>query len=304
MGVITTGNHPKALWPGIYKIWGLAYNQHALQCLDLFDEKTSVKNFEELVQSTSFGLASKKSQGGAVSYDSHSQGQVQRAIHDVYGLGYIVTREEIEDCQYAELAASRTRMLAQSMAQTKETVCANIFNRAFNSSYTYADGVEMCSTLNVNTSGGTWSNELAVGAVLSEPALEDMDIQIRNAVNDKGLRIKLKPQSLHIPTAEVHNAHRILNSTLQSGTANNDANSLRDQGIFPNGVKVNNYFDDTNNWFVRTDIKDGGLILFKRRAIEFTKDNDFDTENAKAKATERYVPTIGDKRAVYGSEPA
>lgn len=304
MAVITTGSHPKALWPGIYKIWGMDYNQHGLQCKELFDEKTSMKNFEELVQSTSFGLAPKKAQGAAVVYDSHSQGQIQRAIHDVYGLGWIVTREEMEDNQYAEFAAARTRMLAQSMIQTKETVGANIYNRAFNSAYTYADGIELCSTVNVNTSGGTWSNELSVGAVLSEPALEDIDIQIRDAVNDRGLRIKLKPQSLHIPTAEVHNAHRILNSTLQSGTANNDANSLRDQGIFPNGVKVNNYFDDTNNWFVRTDIKDAGLILFMRRAIEFTKDNDFDTENAKAKATERYIFTVGDKRAIYGSAPA
>jgi len=257
-----------------------------------------------LVQSTSFGLAPKKAQGLAVAYDSHSQGQVQRAVHDVYGLGWITTREEIEDNLYNDVAMSRTGQLSNSMIQTKETVAANIYNRAGNSAYTYADGVSLINSANVNTSGGTWSNALSTSAVLSEASLEDIDIQIRDAVNDRGLKIRLKPMSLHIPTAEVHNAHRILNSTLQSGTANNDANSLRDQGIFPDGVKVNNYFDDTNNWFVRTDIKEAGMILFMRRAIEFTKDNDFDTENAKAKATERYSFTVGDKRALYGSLPA
>lgn len=304
MGVITTSSHPKALWPGVYKFWGLSYNQHKMQVTDLFDMKASTKNYEELVQSTSFGLAPKKPQGQSVLYDSHSQGPVQRAVHDVYAIGWIVTQEEIEDNLYGELAMSRTGQAANSMIQTKETVGANVYNRAFNSSYTFADGVELCSTANVNTTGGTWSNELTVGAALSEAALEDITIQIRNAVNDRGLKIRLAPKSLIVPVDLEFDAHRILDSALQSGTANNDVNVLKSTGVFPEGIKVNNYLTDTNNWFVRTDIKDGGLICFERRKISFSKDNDFDTGNAKAKATERYSFTCGDKRAIYGSAPA
>ena len=74
--------------------------------------------------------------------------------------------------------------------------------------------------------------------------------------------------------------------------------------VFPEGVKVNHYITDTNNWFIRTNIMRGGLRLFQRREVEFTKDNDFDTENAKAKATERYSVTCADPRALYGSAPA
>ena len=44
-----------------------------------------------------------------------------------------------------------------------------------------------------------------------------------------------------------------------------------------------------------------GLKLFQRRPVKFEKDNDFDTSNAKAKATERYSVGWSDWRALFGS---
>ena len=43
---------------------------------------------------------------------------------------------------------------------------------------------------------------------------------------------------------------------------------------------------------------------FERVANEFTQDNDFDTENAKAKAYERYSFGWTDWRGLYGSPGA
>jgi hypothetical protein len=71
-------------------------------------------------------------------------------------------------------------------------------------------------------------------------------------------------------------------------------------GMIPDGVFVWQYLDQTDDWFVKTDCP-AGMISFQRRKLELEKDNDFDTENAKAKATERYVPGWGDWRSVYGS---
>ena len=41
MSVITTGNHPKELWPGIKAFWGMKYNEHPMEVTDLFDVTTS-----------------------------------------------------------------------------------------------------------------------------------------------------------------------------------------------------------------------------------------------------------------------
>ena len=46
-GVITTGTHPKALWPGIKAWWGQTYDEHPEEYIDLFDKDTSSQNYEE-----------------------------------------------------------------------------------------------------------------------------------------------------------------------------------------------------------------------------------------------------------------
>jgi hypothetical protein len=304
MSIITTGNHPKALWPGVFDFWGLKYNEHPLECMDLFDKKMSEKAYEEMVQSTSFGLAPVKTQGGAVIYDSHQQGYLTRATHVVYGLGYIVTREEREDNLYMDVSMQRAESLAFSMRQTKETVGANIYNRAFNASYTYGDGKELLATDHPNSTGGTWSNELSTPAALSETAIEDLLIQIAGATNDRGLKISLVGQSLHVPRQLWFEANRIMKSVLQNDTANNATNVLKMTNSLPGGIKMNHYFDDANNWFIRTNVPSSGMTLFQRREVDFTQDNDFNTDNAKAKSTERYIFTVGDPRALYGSAPA
>lgn len=300
----SSGNHPKALWPGVYAWWGLQYAQHRDQTMDLFDVKTSEKAYEELVQSTSFGLAQVKAQGASITYDSHQQGYVTRAIHVVYGLGYIVTEEELEDNLYTEVSNGRVSSLAFSMFTTDQIVGANVYNRAGNASYPFGDGKELIATDHPNSTGGTFSNELNPGAALSETALEDLLIQIGLATNDKGLKIALMGQTLHVPVNLQFEAERIIKSSLQNDTANNAVNAIRSMGLLPGGIKVNNYFDDTNNWFIRTNVPVAGMCKFIRRPIKFEKDNDFSTGNALAKATYRVSYTVGDPRALYGSLPA
>ncbi len=89
-------------------------------------------------------------------------------------------------------------------------------------------------------------------------------------------------------------------SPYRVATADNDINALRDMGKFPEGIKVNHYLDDADAWFIRTNCPDG-MKSFTRRAMQFGIDNDFDTENAKFKATERYSQGWTDPRSLYGS---
>ena len=300
MAVITSGNHPKALWPGISAWWGLSYNKHPLEWKDLFDEKkASDKAYEEDVEATGFGLAPVKSEGGAISYDSHTQGPTTRYTHAVIGLGFITTEEEEDDGQYEKLARSRTESLAFSLRTSEEIIHANVYNRAFSNSYLGGDGLEMCSTLHV-TVDGTQSNELATPADFSEAALEDMLIQIGQAKNTRGLQIALKAEKLIIPVNLMFEATRVLKSELRSNSAENDINATRSMGMLPGGVVVNHYLTDTDAWFVKTNAPNG-LTHFTRKAVAFAKDSDFDTSNRKHKATVRFSAGWSDWRAIYGS---
>ena len=301
-GIITTGNHPKALWPGIKAWWGRSYNEHVEEWSQIFETDSSNKAYEEDVEVTGFGLAPVKPQGSGVNYDSETQGDVKRYTNVAYALGYIVTREEMDDCQYEVVGKRRSQALAFSMRQTEENVHANVLNRAFDSNYLGGDGLELCSTLHV-TKDGTQSNELAVAADLSEASMESLVIQMMGAKNSRGLKINIMPKQLVVAPSEWFNATRILRSTLQAGSANNDVNALNFTGAIPQGIVVNHYLTDADAWFLTTNIQ-RGLMHFDRMAVEFTQDNDFDTENAKAKCYQRYSVGWTDWRGIYGSAGA
>ena len=300
-GVITTGSHPKLLWPGIHSIWGQVYNQHPTEYTDLYEMDKSTRAYEQDVQVTPFGLAPIKGQGAPITYDSEMQGWVATYSHIAYALGYIVTKEEIDDNQYKEVATRRAKANAFSCSQTIENVGAFLYNNAFSTTYfAMPDSQALISSAHANPSGGTFSNALTPAADLSEASLEDITIQIMNATNDRGLKISVMPKSLHIATQEWYNANRILKSVLQSNTANNNINVLKATNAFPEGIKMNHYFTAPNAWFVRTNCPNG-MQLFWRQKPEFDQDNDFDTKNAKAATYFRLSVGCTDPRGIYGS---
>lgn len=300
-GVITTGNHPKLLWPGLNALFG-TYKDLPYEHTMVFDVNTSDKAYEEDVELPGFGLAPVKSEGNAISYDTHAQGYTSRYTNVTYGLGFIETIEAVEDNQYKSRATKRTKMLARSMRVTKETVMANIINRAFTAAYAGGDGKELLAT-DHPTLDGTQSNELSVAADLSEASLEDLLIQIMNAKDSRGLRMQLIGRKLIVPVNLAFEAERIVKSNLQNDTANNAINAVRSMGLLPDGVMKWHYLTDTDAWFIKTDCPDA-LKLFNRRALSFAKDSDFDTDNFKHKATERYVGGWSDWRGLYGSPGA
>lgn len=296
---INRGNFGKALFPGVNKWYGDAYAKHATEWTALYEQDSSRKAFEEEVGVTGFGMAGVIGEGENVSFDTMRQGFITRYTMVKYGLGFIITSEMIADNQYAEVAKNRAQALAFSMQQTKETVGANVFNRAFNSSYTGGDGKELLATDHPNITGGTWSNELTTAADLSQAALEQALIDISKFTNDRGMKIAVMATKLIIPFDLQFEAERILQSPLESGNSNNDINTLRGKLTFT----ANHYLTDTDAWFLRTNVP-MGMKHFIRQAQALTEDNDFDSDNLKYKAVERYAFGWTDPRGLFGSPGA
>lgn len=302
-GVITSSSFAKLLWPGLNSIYGKAYNDYPTEWDKLFEKNTSDRAYEEDLGLSSFGLASVKNEGAPITYDTERQGFTSRYNHVVYALGFIITREIYEDDQYGKVGAQKAKALARSMRQTKEIVGANVYNRAFSGSgYLGGDGKTLIATDHPNVAGGTFSNQIATAADISEAALEQAVIDIAGFRDDRGLLIAAKPEKLVIPYQLQFEAKRILGADGRVGTDLNDPNVIKDMGIFSN-VVTNHYLTDPDAWFILTNVKDG-LKYFERRGDAFEMDNDFDTENAKFKATARYSFGWSDPRAIYGSQGA
>ena len=298
-GVITTGNFAKSLWPGVNKWYGKSYSEYPVEWTAMFDQNKSSRAWEEDVGTSGLGLAVVKAEGAPVTFDSERQGFTTRYNHVTYALGFVVTREAFDDDLYDIVGQKKAQALAFSMRQTKEIIAANVYNRATTSGYTGGDGIVLLSASHVNVAGGTYSNIIATASDLSEAALEQASIDIQNFTNDRGLRISVVPKVLVIPTNLEFEAMRILKSDGRVGTDNNDMNVIKTLGTIPT-VHKNHYLTDTDAWFIRTNVQDG-MKYFERRADSFDMDNDWDTENAKFKATARYSFGWTDPRGLYGS---
>lgn len=303
MAVITTGTHPKTLWPGIKAIFGNAYTERAPEYPEIFDKQTSDKAYEERLEITTFPLAPVKPQGEPVSYVSDSQGYVSRLTNVAYALGFIVTHEEQKDNLYEQVASRRAKAIAFSLRSTKETVGANILNRGWTSGYNGGDGVVLFSASHPSRNGN-WSNTLSVDADLSEAAIEDMIIQIMGMTNNVGLLVQFLPQKLIVARQNWFEANRIMKSVLQNDTANNATNVLKATNALPGGIVMNHYLTDADAWFIKTDCSEGLIYQEREPMGGLQQDNDFDTSNAKAKAYERYVFGWADPRAIVGSAGA
>lgn len=300
-GVITRSNHPDALWPGVkawfgkdYKTWEPIYSQ-------IFDGMDSDKAYEKVIEATGFGLAQVKPEGQSIIYDSDFEGYVNTFTHVVYGLGYIVTREEIEDDLYAEVSRTRGKSLTFSIKTTIEKVHANVLNNGFTASapYLYGDGVPLFSASHPTNSGA--QSNLLTAADFSETALEDGLKQIWAAKNARGLEINPTAEKLIVHTDNAFNAERVTGSPLRTSTANNDINATRSMGMVPGGVVASPYLTDTDGWYLKTNVPDGLMTMWRRRPGDLEKDNEFDTENAKAKSTVRFSAGPGDWRGIYGN---
>lgn len=302
----TTTSFAKSLWPGVNKWYGMEYNEYPVEFTKLFEHNQSRRAFEEDVGSAGVGLLSVKAEGAPITYDQGRQGFTSRYNHVTYASGIVITREAFEDDLYDVVGKQKAQGLAFAVRQTKEILGANVYNRAFNTSFVGGDSATLVasaggggSASHPNVSGGTWTNGPTAAVDLSEAALEQAIIDIANFTNDRGLKIAVRPKTLVIPKELMWEASRILKGDWQVNSAERNINALKTMGMVPE-IVVNHYLSDADAWFLLTDVKNG-LKYFSRRDDEFKTDEDFDTDNAKYKASFRCSFGWTDPRAIYGS---
>jgi hypothetical protein len=276
------------------------YDQRADEWKMVFREQKGIpRNYHEEPVLYGFGAAPELPDGMAVTYQSGGVLFLQRYLYKVYGLAFALTKVLVEDGDHIRVGQTYAKHLAQSLIETKETLAANILNRAFNASYVGGDGVSLVSASHPIVNG-TFSNVLATAAALSQTSLEQMLIQIRNAVDNNGKRIRLTPKKIVSGPSNVFQAEVLLKSVLRSGTADNDINPVKSMGLLSEGQANISRITSTTMWGVQTDAPEG-LKLLMRRGLEKSMEGDFETDSMRYKATERYTLGWTDPRGFYGT---
>jgi len=276
------------------------YDQRADEWKQVFVQQQGIpRNYHEEPVLYGFGAAPELPDGTPVTYQAGGVLFLQRYVYKVYGLAFALTKVLVEDGDHIRIGQTYAKHLAQSLIETKETLCANVLNRSFTAGYNGGDGVPLVAT-NHPLAQGTFSNQLNTPAALSQTSLEQLLIQIRNAVDNNGKRIRLNPEKLVVSPSNVFQAEVLLKSVLRTGTADNDINPVKSMGLLAGGQANLSRLTSTTAWWIKTDAPEG-LKLMMRRGLEKSMEGDFETDSTRFKSTERYAVGWTDPRTVFGT---
>lgn len=299
MSVQAANTIAKTLEPGVKRFFGdMMAKQDSIYGM-MFDEETSQRRYEEYVQLIGVGLLSRKTEGRAMSFDVMKQGYITRLVAETWALGFAITQEAFDDNLYGGIIRNQVPRLTRAVAATYDRLAANVYDRAFSSTYKGGDQVSLLNTAHPDGNGGTFSNKMSVDADFSEVAFEQSVIDIGNWVDARGVPMKARIKSLIHPNGIRFEVARFLQTEKTVGTNNNDMNVSR--ALLP-AAHLSYDLTDQDAWFLRTDIP--GLRFINRERPRFGNDSDFQTENLFYKVVLRCVFGWDDPHALYGSQGA
>jgi hypothetical protein len=289
------------LWPGILEFFGAEYKDYKEQFSFTFRTRNSTKAYEEYVMESMFGLAPPKAEGAPVMFDEAGDVWKGRVEMLAYALGFIITREAVNDDQYFDMVPRYTRALKRSMKITKEVRAAAFLDGVFDTQRT-GDGAFVCSANHPLKNGTTFSNVAAANADLNETSLEAAVIQIGNFTDERGLRISVMPERITVPNELQFVIERLMGTKPNRiGTSDNDISAINSLGIMPGGYGVNNYLSDPAAWFITTSVSEG-MTHWMREPLDLDEGNGAETQTMPVMAYERYAFSCQDPRSIFGSQ--
>ena len=216
------------------------------------------------------GLESWAESNGPINWDEFSEGDLKTFTHDTFKKGIRITREEMDDNQ-VNLMQNKVRLLAESGTRTIAEHMASPFANAFatnGNGSKAADGLALCSAAAGRTAGKKNLANKGTTA-LDAAAVKATRTLMRKFKDSRGAVLNVMPDTLVVPVDLEEDAYVIAESTLKSGTANNDANI----NLNRLNVIVDPFLTDANDWFM-VDSRLARLHLnwFWRVMPEFVED--------------------------------
>lgn len=287
------------LRPGLADIL-IAANTEDSVSKQVFKKKTSDKNFEIDVEVALLPLGREKPEGTEIAYEQMRQTFTTTYVNRAYGLGFIVTREAIDDNLYKKDFPMQADSLKNSMQQLVEVNGASVLNNAFDSNYPIGDGQSLISTAHPLANGTTQSNGVTVAMGLNESATQDFVSQIKKMRAASGLFDVVSPGGYITPTELAYNADRMMSSMYRPATANNDIGVIPNMKLLPKDPINWRYLTSSTAWFIQTDAQ-LGLTMFDRIPLEFDTIEDNSLKAIKVTAYQRYSFGVTNFRAIVGT---
>lgn len=248
-------------------------------------------------------LANEMSEGQDYSFYRPYQGVSKTIIPVKFGLGFSISEEAVADGKF-DFIADAVKKLAKSASESQEISAMNILNNGFTSELS-ADGQFVFDTDHSLPSGLTFRNKLSAAADLSATSLEQMLIDFETQfIGDSGIIYNIKPKVLLVHPSNRRYAMELIGSELKADTADNNLNSLKQDGLM---VVSSPHLTDSDAWYLLADPSETGLRLVERQALQ-TKaagaSEGFVNDSILYKCSYREKLAVTHPYGIFGSEGA
>ncbi len=300
--MITRSQYMLLLEPKLSNIWNEVFPVRPLEWKSFMNTRTANKAVVTDAKLSDFGPLALKGEGSDIVYMDPTT-MVSKTYTPVrFAGGYKITQEMIDHELYGQVDEWEGRLM-KSAIDGQEVTAALVLNGAFGTtnadgySATGFDGLQLCSTAHTRLDGGAnQANRPATDADLGLSSLQAAVVAYHNWKDDRGRPAMYRPMKLIVSPEDMFTARELLGSEFKPGTANNDINALKDEGLT---FMISHYKTDSDAWFLIGDRTDLNFIwdVQPRQAMK----EDFDAEIIKRKIVQGFANGHGEWRGVYGS---
>lgn len=208
-------------------------------------------------------LFSTVAEGADYTFSAPAQGSDKTLTVSKYGRGFSVSEEMVDDGKF-DMVGIMTRKLARSGRESQEIAAMNVFNNGFTTE-TAHDGLSVFNAAHT-VGAGTYRNTLSVASDLSETSLQTALADFETVfVGSSGIIERIRPRIILVHPSNKRLAIELIGSDLKPGTANNNLNSIKGDGLI---VVSSPHLTDPDAWFLCASPEETGLRIIERKPLE------------------------------------
>lgn len=276
----------------------------------LYNVKSSRHYSESITGMT--GIGDMVATDGPVPYDDFEEGFRQTFIHQVFKKGIEIKRETIDDALIIDME-NQSGQLMDAASRTREKFVHAPFWHATDSDFFLAgkkfsalgaDGLPLGHAAHPSKTGkGPTQSNLTTNAFDAEAikTAEEMMIGFKTDIGEPG---NFVPDTIFVPYSLRDEAFQYVASQADANAEGNSGRANPGQDKYR--VIVSKWLDmvDTQTWFlIDSKYMDRCLFWLDRIPFEVDSTKDFETDNWKIKAYERYSLGFTDWRWIVVNKP-
>jgi hypothetical protein len=215
-------------------------------------------------------------------------------------LGTMMSHEFIEDSWHLpDMMREAGKAAGESQSFIKDQAVAAILSGAFDSTTTY-DSSYLCSTHTMKN-GGTYDNALTAASITFDNVWAMINHFETAPVTHQGLYLTDVPKYLVYHPSKEKEVRAILRSNWEPGTADNDANTVKDYNLIPIPCR---FLTTTTNWFIAGSRFKDDFCFFEREGLKTAMEDDFDRMGVKYRTHQRFAVGVRDFLWIVGNPGA